>query len=90
MEKSELIAEVSKKTEISEEEVTKILDSFTSAIKEGLIKGEKVTISGFGTFSLSPRKPITFNNPKDKQVYKIPERYVPHFKADKDLQSSLQ
>ena len=42
MEKKELISEVAEKTKISEEEVTKILDEFTSAIKEGLIKGEEL------------------------------------------------
>lgn len=90
MEKRDLISQVAKKENLPEEEVTKILDAFTDSIKEGLIKGEKVTISGFGTFSLSSRKATTFLNPKTNKVHDIPERAVPHFKAGEDLQNSLQ
>ncbi len=90
MNKDELIDQVSKKVDLSEEEVSKILDGFTSSIKEGLLKGEKVTISGFGTFTLSKRKSTTFLNPKTKETHEIPERDVPHFKAGKDLKSKLQ
>lgn len=90
MEKRELITQVSKKADISEEEATKILDAFIDSIKEGLIKGEKVAISGFGTFSLSSRKATTFLNPKTNQLHDIPERTLPHFKAGEDLQKKLQ
>ena len=89
MEKTELIKEASSKSGVNEEEVGKILDSFTDSIKQGLVRGEKVTIAGFGTFSLSKRKAQTFLNPKTKQVHDIPERVLPHFKAGKDLQANI-
>jgi len=90
MEKEELIQKISEKAEVSKEEATEVLDAFTSSIKEGLMKGEKVIIAGFGTFSLSKRKAQTFKNPRDQQVYEIPERMIPHFKAGKNLQDWLK
>lgn len=90
MEKEELIAQVAQKAEISQEDTTKILDAFIDSIKEGLRRGEKVTILGFGTFTLRKRKPLTFLNPKTNQTHNIPERMVPHFKAGSSLQNSLK
>ncbi|HLB95478.1 MAG TPA: HU family DNA-binding protein [Patescibacteria group bacterium] len=90
MEKDELITQVAQKTGSSIEEVTKILDIFTASIKEGLGRGEKVTIAGFGTFSLSKRKAQTFLNPKTQKAHEVPERVLPHFKAGKDLQNHLK
>lgn len=90
MEKNELIEQVVQKANVSEEEVTKILDVFTGTIKEGLIKGEKVVIAGFGTFSLRRRKGLNFINPKNKQAYEISERVIPHFKAGRNLENSIK
>ncbi|MFA6492586.1 MAG: HU family DNA-binding protein [Patescibacteria group bacterium] len=90
MEKGELITQTAQRAEISEEEATRIFDAFVASIKEGLISGEKVTIAGFGTFSLKKRKAQTFLNPKTQQAHDIPERVLPHFKAGKNLQESLK
>ena len=81
MEQSELISEVGKVANISEEDAKKIIDAFVEAIKEGLSRGEKVTISGFGTFSLTKRKAREFLNPKTRQVHSLPEKSFPLFKA---------
>lgn len=81
MEQVELVLEVSKQTGISQEETQKILNSFINSVKEGLARGEKVTIAGFGTFSLAKRKAREFVNPKTQQVHSIPEKYLPFFKA---------
>jgi len=81
VEQSELISEVGKAANISEKDAKKIIDAFVEAIKEGLKRGEKVTISGFGTFSLAKRKAREFLNPKTRQVHNIPEKTLPFFKA---------
>lgn len=81
MEKSELIQVVANDAGISEDETTKILDSFITTIKEGLGRGEKVTIAGFGTFSLAKRKAREFVNPRTKQVHSIPAKFLPFFKS---------
>lgn len=89
MEQSQLIAEVAKETGISEEDVSKILGLFIDTIKEGLSRGEKVTISGFGTFSLAKRKAREFLNPKTRQVHNIPEKNMPFFKAGRDFRKQV-
>ena len=53
MTKEELIKAVAEKSKLSVEEVEKVLNAFSSQIKEHLNKGEKITITGFGTFILS-------------------------------------
>jgi DNA-binding protein HU-beta len=87
MEKPELITAVAKNTGISEEESLKVVDAFVETIKEGLLRGEKVTISGFGTFLLSKRKAKTFVNPKTKKTHEIPEKSLPQFKAGSSFKS---
>lgn len=89
MEKEALIFQVSQRAGVSEEEVIKIFDAFISSIKESLKKGEKITITGFGTFSLAKRKAQKFLNPKNNQAYEIPERLHPHFKAGRNLQNTI-
>ena len=90
IEKNELVTKVAEKSGMKENEVIKILDAFTGTIKDGLAKGEKVPIAGFGTFSLSHRKAQTFLNPKTQQIHEIPERSLPHFKASPEMDGKLQ
>lgn len=85
MEQNQLISEVAKESGISEEEASKIINAFISTIKEGLTRGEKVTISGFGTFSLAKRKARDFLNPKTGKVHNIPEKNLPFFKAGRNF-----
>jgi len=90
MDKPELITTISKNTGMSEDESRKIVDAFVGTIKEGLLRGEKVTISGFGTFSLSKHKAKTFVNPKTNKSHAIPEKFLPQFKAGADFKSRLK
>ena len=90
MTKEELVKLTAEKSGITIEETTKIIDAFTEEIKSQLIAGEKVTISGFGTFVLSKRGPKTFVNPKNGQKFDLPERHLPHFKASGDLKRAVQ
>ncbi len=61
--------------------VTIILDSISSTLS----KGGRVEIRGFGSFGLNLRPPLIGRNPKTGASVKIPARYVPHFKAGKEL-----
>lgn len=89
MEQQELISEVAKEAGISEEEASKIIEVFIETIKEGLSRGEKVTISGFGTFSLAKRKAREFLNPKTRQIHNIPEKNMPFFKAGRSFRNNI-
>ena len=89
MEKTDLIKAVSQETGISDDETTKILDAFVNTIKEGLSRGERVTIAGFGTFTLAKRKARDFLNPKTGQVHNIPEKKIPFFKAGRNFRKFM-
>ena len=90
MTKDELIAKVAQKSEISVKEAESIINAFTTEIKQQLVKGEKVTIPGFGAFMLSKRGPRTFVNPRNGQTSQLPERNLPHFKAGPLFKKNLR
>ncbi|MDR2165515.1 MAG: integration host factor subunit beta [Zoogloeaceae bacterium] len=62
-----------------------ILDAMTSA----LIDGNRIEIRGFGTFSLNFRPPRTGRNPKSGEQVDVPAKWVPHFKAGKELRERV-
>lgn len=74
---------VAKDAEIA---VKEILD----AIGNALAKRDRVEIRGFGSFSLNYRPPRTGRNPKTGQAVPVPEKYVPHFKAGKELRERVE
>lgn len=90
MTQEELISQIADKSGISEDEAQKIINAFTDEIKEQLRRGEKVTISGFGTFILSQHKAKSFINPKTGEKQEIPDRVFPHFKAGGDFKKSIR
>jgi nucleoid DNA-binding protein len=59
------------------------------AIREALVTGEKVTISDFGTFTVSQRREFQGHNPKNGQVMHVPARRIPVFRAGKGLKRVL-
>jgi DNA-binding protein HU-beta len=72
MTKAELVDAVAAGAKISKTVATKAVDSFTGAITKSLKKGGKVTLVGFGTFSVSKRKARQGRNPRTGEVIKIP------------------
>lgn len=90
MTKSELIARLNEKLNkyVSldcQESVAAILDS----ISQSLSNGSRVEIRGFGSFSLNHRPPRLGRNPKTGQRVEVPEKYVPHFRAGKELRARV-
>ncbi len=65
--------------------VKEILD----AIQKALAKGHRVEIRGFGSFALNFRPPRTGRNPKTGENVAVPGKYVPHFKAGKELRERV-
>jgi integration host factor subunit beta len=62
-----------------------ILDALTGS----LAKGGRVEIRGFGSFGLNYRPPRQGRNPKTGDKVKVPAKYVPHFKAGKELRDRV-
>ena len=89
MTKSDLIERLAAKAELTrpraEELVDFLLDNMTDALK----RGEKVNISGFGTFTVSARKARTGRNPKTGEPIDIPASRSAKFKAGKTLKEAL-
>lgn len=89
MNKAELIARVSEDAGITKTQANAALDSFVDAVTKTLKSGGKVTLVGFGTFSVSKRAARNGRNPQTGAVIKIKARKVAKFKAGKELAAKL-
>lgn len=89
MNKAELIAQIAEDAGITKTQANGALDSFVEAVTKALKNGDKVTLVGFGTFSVSNRVERNGRNPQTGEVIKIQARKVARFKAGKELASKL-
>lgn len=85
MNKSELIAAVVEKTELSKKDAEKAIKAFEEVVTEELVKGGKVQLVGFGTFEVAERAARTGRNPQTGADMEIPASKSPKFKAGKAL-----
>jgi DNA-binding protein HU-beta len=89
MNKAELIDKIAKDAGITKVQANDALDSFTAAVVGTLKKGDRVTLVGFGTFSVSERAARNGRNPQTGAVIKIKARKVPKFKAGKEFSTRI-
>lgn len=89
MNKAELVAQIADESGITKTQANTALDSFIDAVTKTLKKGDKVTLVGFGTFSVSKRQARTGRNPQTGEAIKIKAKKVARFKAGKDLSGKL-
>ena len=75
---------------VSKAQAARALDSVVSGITASLKRGERVTISGFGTFSASKRKARVGRNPQTGEPISIPARTVARFTPGKELRQELE
>ena len=90
MTKSELIDRLAERfpqliAKDAEFAVKMILDAMSSS----LVRGDRIEIRGFGSFALNYRPPRLGRNPKSGEKVQVPEKYVPHFKAGKELRERV-
>ena len=90
MNKSELINSVSEETAFSKKDVARVLDSFIRIVERTLKRGDKIAITGFGTYSVSRRPARKGINPSTKQAIDLPAVKVPRFKAGKQLRELVK
>lgn len=90
MTKDEMIAMMADKAGISKKQATEALQTFMSNVTTHLKKGEKVSFSGFGTFSVSSRKARKGRNPQTGAEIQIPATKVPVFRAGKHLKEAIK
>ena len=90
MTKSELIARLAERfpqlvVKDADFAVKMILDAMSAA----LARGDRIEIRGFGSFTLNYRPPRIGRNPKSGEKVQVPAKYVPHFKAGKELRERV-
>jgi DNA-binding protein HU-beta len=90
MNKAELIDAIATESGLSKTDAKKALEAFTASTSKALKGGERVTLVGFGTFSVNVRQARTGVNPQTKQEMQIPEKKVVKFKAGNLLQTDVQ
>ena len=90
MTKDQIIKKIADDAGLTQKDAKVALNAVIEAITESLINKDKVTFTGFGTFSVVQRKARKGKNPKTMQVIDIPAKSVPVFKAGKTLKDSLK
>jgi DNA-binding protein HU-beta len=90
MTKAELIASIGKEAKISKASAEKTLNAFTSSVTKALKKGDKLTLTGFGTFSVAKRRARIGRNPQTGKEIKIPATRVAKFKPGNLLKSAVK
>ena len=89
MNKAELVAKISEDTDLTKTQANAVLDSFVDNVTKALREGGKVTLVGFGTFSVSNRIERNGRNPQTGQSIKIKAKKVAKFKAGKELSARI-
>ena len=89
MNKTELIAAVAEKAEISKKDAEKAVKAFTDVVSEGLVNGGKIQLVGFGTFEVSERPAREGRNPRTGETMTIAATKTPKFKVGKALKDMV-
>lgn len=89
MNRTELVAAIAEKTDLTQKATEKILAAILATVKETVACGDKVQLIGFGTFDSRKRSERTGHNPATGEEIKIPAATVPAFKAGKAFKAMV-
>ena len=90
MTKAELVAKIASEADIIKAKAEKAVDGFIAAVSSALAGGDKITLVGFGTFSVGSRSQREGRNPRTGEKIKIPASKVVKFKAGKTLSEKVK
>ena len=90
MNKADLVGAMSTEAKITKADAQRALDAFLTVTSKSLKKGEKVTLVGFGTFSVAKRAARTGRNPQTGKEIKIAAKKVAKFKAGSELAQKVK
>jgi len=91
MNKTELIAVVANRAKVTQKVAEEVIEALTSTISETLgRRGEKVVVTGFGTFEVRNRVKRTGKNPRTGEMITVPEQKSPAFRAGKLLKEAVK
>lgn len=90
MTKSELINKLAERyPQLGAKDAELAVKTILDAMAQSLTKGSRIEIRGFGSFALNYRPPRQGRNPKSGDKVQVPAKYVPHFKAGKELRERV-
>ncbi|MCR5468823.1 MAG: HU family DNA-binding protein [Lachnospiraceae bacterium] len=89
MNKTELVAAMAEKANLSKKDAEAALKAFTDVVAAQLVKGDKIQLVGFGTFEVGQRGARTGRNPQTGKEMTIPASKAPKFKAGKALKDAV-
>jgi len=90
MTKAELVAKIASEVGLTKSQAEKAVAGFVSAASGALSAGDKITLVGFGTFSVATRSKREGRNPRTGKKIKIPAKKVAKFKAGKTLSEKVK
>ena len=90
MTKHAVIAELADRAGLTKVDAGRALDAMFAIVSDALAKGDKVTLTGFGTFEVRTRAARTGRNPQTGAPLRIPETKTPAFKAGKGLKDAVR
>ena len=90
MTKEDLVSRIAKDCKITKIQAYKAINCFTDSVTKSLKMGRKVSLVGFGTWSVVKRKARTGRNPQTGAMIKIAAARVPKFKAGKHLKKAVR
>lgn len=89
MNKAELVDAIASKAGITKTQANEAIDAFTETVVKTLKKGDRVTLVGFGTFSVAERSARNGRNPATGETIKIKAKRVPKFKPGKEFSTKI-
>lgn len=90
MTRSDLIAKLAERyTQLQGKDAELAVKVILDSMAETLAEGGRIEIRGFGSFALNYRPPRQGRNPKSGDKVQVPAKYVPHFKAGKELRERV-
>lgn len=90
MNKRDLIGKIAADARLTRAQASRALDAFLEGIQSGLSRGDRVTISGFGSFGVLHRKARRVRNPTNGKAIEIAAKRVPRFAPGNELKSAIQ
>lgn len=81
MNKNTLVTELTKRTKLARGEVAAVVDAMLVLVRDVVVKGQRVSLAGFGTFERRRRNPRVGRNPHTRAAVPIPARNLPSFRA---------
>jgi DNA-binding protein HU-beta len=88
--KRELVGKIAVEARLTRAQAARALEAFLQGIQSSLVRGDRVIISGFGTFGISHRKARRVRNPRSGHAMEVAAKRVPRFAPGVELKSAIE